>query len=84
MKQLCCNPPWATETFGSLLHAFGGQRFVQSFPCEHQQAFFEGHFQAYQFFSEIFPLLIYDNLSTAIQKTLADGDKVLIDKGLSF
>ena len=39
-----------------------GKPFVQSFPCERQQALFEGHIRAFGFYGGGFSTLIYDNL----------------------
>jgi hypothetical protein len=33
---------------------------VRCFPCERQQALFEGHIQGFDFFGGIFPVLIID------------------------
>lgn len=47
---------------------YSGKHFVRCYPCERQQAFFDGHIQAFSFFGGVFPVLIYDNLTTAVQK----------------
>jgi len=47
-----------------------GKHFVQFYPCERQQAFFDGHIQAFAFFGGVFPVLIYDNLTAAVKKVL--------------
>lgn len=47
---------------------FSGKHFVRCYPCERQQALFDGHIQAFAFFGGVFPVLIYDNLTTAVQK----------------
>lgn len=47
---------------------YSGKHFVRCYPCERQQALFDAHIQAFDFFGGIFPVLIYDNLSTAVQK----------------
>lgn len=49
---------------------FSGKHFVRFYPCERQQAFFDGHIKAFEFFGGIFPVLIYDNLTTAVSKVL--------------
>ena len=41
---------------------FSGKHFVRCYPCERQQALFDGHILAFSFFGGIFPILIYDNL----------------------
>jgi len=40
---------------------FSGKHFVRFYPCERQQAFFDAHIKAFEFFGGIFPVLIYDN-----------------------
>lgn len=47
---------------------YSGKHFVSCYPCERQQALFDGHIQAFSFFGGVFPFLIYDNLSTAVEK----------------
>lgn len=47
---------------------YSGKHFVRCYPCERQQALFDGHIQAFSFFEGVFPVLIYDNLTTAVQK----------------
>jgi transposase len=49
---------------------FSGKHFVRFYPCERQQAFFDGHLQAFAFFGGIFPVLIYDNLTTAVRQIM--------------
>jgi transposase len=45
---------------------YSGKHFVRFYFCERQQAFFDAHIQAFSFFGGIFPVLIYDNLTTAV------------------
>ena len=42
---------------------------------ERQQAFFDGHIQAFRFFGGVFPTIIYDNLTTAVHKVLRGKDR---------
>jgi transposase len=56
-----------------------GMHLVQCYPCERQQALFEGHIQAFAFFDGIFPVLIYDNLTTAVEKVFLGKDRRLQD-----
>lgn len=49
---------------------FSGKHFVRFYPCERQQAFFDGHLKAFAFFGGVFPVLIYDNLTTAVRKVM--------------
>ncbi|MBU8847938.1 MAG: IS21 family transposase, partial [Desulfobacterales bacterium] len=56
---------------------FSGKHFVRCYPCERQQALFDAHIQAFSYFGGIFPVLIYDNMTTAVQKVLVGKDRVL-------
>jgi transposase len=47
---------------------FSGKHFVRFYPCERQQALFDAHVKAFEFFCGVFPVLIYDNLTTAVRK----------------
>ena len=61
-----------------------GKPFVQCFPCERQQALFEGHIRAFRFYGGIFSTLIYDNLSTAVEKVLRGKDRKLHESFVKF
>ena len=56
---------------------FSGKHFVRCYPCERQQALFDGHILGFTFFGGVFPILIYDNLTTAVQKILSGKNRVL-------
>lgn len=56
---------------------YSGKHFVRCYPCERQQALFDGHIQAFAFFGGIFPVLIYDNLTTAVQKVFRGKKRIL-------
>ncbi len=49
---------------------YSGKHFVRCYPCERQQAFFDAHVHAFEFFGGIFSVLIYDNLTSAVRKVL--------------
>lgn len=55
---------------------YSGKHLVRFYPCERQQAFFDGHIHAFVFFGGIFPALIYDNLTTAVWKVLRGKDRI--------
>jgi transposase len=55
---------------------FSGKHFVRCYPCERQQALFDAHIQAFSYFGGIFPVLIYDNLTTVVQKILIGKDRI--------
>ena len=61
-----------------------GKPFVQCFPCERQQALFEGHIRAFDFFGGVFSTLIYDNLSTAVDKVLRGKSRKLNESFVKF
>ena len=56
---------------------YSGKHFVRCYPCERQQALFDGHVRAFSFFGGVFPILIYDNLTTAVQKIFRGKDRRL-------
>ncbi len=47
-----------------------GMPFVVAFPCERQEAFFEGHRRAFEYFGGVPKAVVYDNLSTAVLRIL--------------
>ena len=55
---------------------FSGKHFVRFYTCERQQAFFDAHQRAFEFFGGIFPVLIYDNLTTAVRKILQGKNRL--------
>ena len=55
---------------------YSGKHFVRFYPCERQQAFFDAHIHAFQFFGGVFPVLIYDNLTTAVRKVLLGKKRI--------
>jgi len=55
---------------------YSGKHFVRFYPCERQQVFFDAHIHAFAFFGGVFPVLIYDNLTTAVQKVLLGRNRI--------
>ena len=55
---------------------YSGKHFVRFYPCERQQVFFDAHIQAFAFFGGVFPVLIYDNLTTAVRKVLLGRNRI--------
>ncbi len=55
---------------------YSGKHFVRFYFCERQQAFFDAHIHAFSFFGGIFPVLIYDNLTTAVNTVLRGRDRI--------
>jgi transposase len=56
--------------FFSLRLNYSKARFVMAFPFQKQEAFFEGHIQAFRFFGGVPHRITYDNLKTAVYKIL--------------
>lgn len=61
---------------------YSGKHFVRLYPCERQQVFFDAHVKAFSYFGGVFPVLIYDNLTTAVHKVLK-GKKRIEQEGFS-
>jgi hypothetical protein len=57
---------------------------VRFYYCERQQAFFDAHIHAFAFFGGVFPVLIYDNLTTAVRKVLLGRDRIEQDSFCKF
>ena len=55
---------------------YSGKHFVRAYPCERQQAFFDAHIHGFQFFGGVFPVIIYDNLTTAVRKVLRGRNRI--------
>ena len=55
---------------------FSGKPFVRAYPCERQQAFFDAHVHAFNFFGGVFPVLVYDNLKSAVEKVLTGRNRI--------
>jgi len=49
---------------------YSGKPFVMTFPTQRQEAFFEGHRQAFEWYERVPPRISYDNLATAVRKVL--------------
>ena len=63
---------------------YSGKHFVRCYPCERQQAFFDAHLHAFEFFGGIFPVLIYDNLKSAVRKVLRGRNREEQESFLKF
>jgi len=63
---------------------YSGKPFVRFYPCERQQAFFDGHVHAFAFYGGVFPVLIYDNLTVAVRKVLQGRDRIEQDSFARF
>jgi len=65
-----------TLKFFCMRSKYSGKHFVRAYRCERQQAFFDAHLHAFQFFDGIFSVLIYDNLTTAVRKVLQGRKRI--------
>jgi transposase len=54
---------------------YSGKHYVRFYPCERQAAFFDAHMQAFSFFGGVFGTVIYDNLTSAVEKVLKGRDR---------
>ena len=63
---------------------FSGKPFVQIYPCERQQAFFDAQMRAFQFYGGVFPTEVYDNLTSAVKKVLVGKKRVEQDAFTKF
>jgi transposase len=63
---------------------YSGKHFVRAYPCERQQAFFDAHLHGFQFFSGVFPVLIYDNLTPAVRKVLQGRNRIEQESFVKF
>jgi len=59
-----------TVKFFGMRSRYSGKHLVRAYPCERQQAFWDGHLHAFVFFGGVFPTLVYDNLTAAVKKVL--------------
>jgi len=71
---IAANPVWLK--FFCMRSKYSGKHFVRFYPCERQQAFFDAHIHAFAFFGGVFPVLIYDNLTSAVRKVLHGRGRV--------
>jgi len=65
-----------TIKFFAVRSRYSAKHFVRCYPCERQQAFFDGHLHAFAFFGGIFPVLVYDNLTAAVRQVLRGRGRV--------
>lgn len=59
---------------------FSGAAFAMASPVETQQAFLEGHAQAFDWFDGVFEEVRYDNLGSAVKKVLRGRRRVETDR----
>ena len=47
---------------------YSGMPFVRLYPCERQQALFDGLSRGFEYYGGVFPVMIFDNLRSAVKK----------------
>ena len=63
---------------------FSGGIYVEAFDCMVQEAFFQGHHNAFFFFGGVPYTLTYDNLKTAVQKILEGRNRIENERFVAF
>lgn len=63
---------------------YSGKHFVRAYPCERQQAFFDGHMHGFNFFGGIYPVLVYDNLTSAVKEILKGKNRTEQESFIKF
>jgi transposase len=63
---------------------YSGKHFVRAYHCERQQAFFDGHMHAFEFLGGIHPVLVYDNLSSAVKQILRGKSRIEQESFIKF
>jgi len=63
---------------------YSGKDFIQAYPCERQEAFFDGHIQGFSYFGGVFRKIVYDNLKTAVLKVLKGKGRIEQDNFIKF
>jgi hypothetical protein len=63
---------------------FSGKIFVQAYPGERQEMFFDGHMAAFIYFGGVFPILVYDNLKTAVKVVFKGRRRTEQEKFVKF
>jgi transposase len=61
-----------------------GAAFAMAFPHESQQAFLEGHVEAFDWFGGVFTLVRYDNLTSAVKQVLRGRRRVETDRFIAL
>jgi len=73
-----------TVKFLVMRSRYSGKHLVRCYPCERQQAFFDAHLHAFNFFGGVFPTLVYDNLSSAVKQVLRGRGRVEQEEFIKF
>lgn len=49
---------------------YSGKIFLRPYAWERQEMFFDAHMAAFAFFGQVFPVLVYDNVTVAVHTVL--------------
>lgn len=63
---------------------YSGKPFVMAFPTQRQEAFFEGHRQAFNWYEGVPSRISYDNLTTAVRKVLRGHNRKEQESFIAF
>lgn len=55
---------------------YSGKTFARAYAAEVQEMFLDAHQQGFAFFGGIYPVLVYDNLKTAVRKVLKGRSRI--------
>lgn len=55
---------------------YSGKAFVRAYPWERQEMFLDGHIRALDWYGGVFPVLVFDNLKTAVKQILCGKARV--------
>ena len=55
---------------------YSGKAFVRAYPSERQEMFLDGHIRALDWYGGVFPVLVFDNLKTAVKQILRGKARV--------
>lgn len=56
--------------------SYSGKPFLVAFPTQRQEAFFEGHCQAFEWYEGVPARISYDNLTVAVRKVLRGRNRI--------
>ncbi len=63
---------------------YSGLAFVRAYPAERQEMFLDGHLRAFTFYGGVFPILVYDNLTTAVRRILQGKARIEQEQFVTF
>jgi len=71
-------------SFFTMKLSYSKKPFVSTFPFEKQEAFFEGHKRAFEFFEGVPHTVMWDNLKTAVKKVLDGKNRIEQQSFIAF